>query len=162
MKALKTVAIIFVAMVVVMALMLLYLFMSAEVTVEVTGSKTISAATVSSFNTLKDTVDEETFIGTIYNKPAQWRDAGEYAYVTYTIKVNNGCLVPIEMIEVQVVPQPDDVVQLGNMQDYSLAAKTSGEVSATVLTHSVRSNARELIVSYYVWGISFQQRIVSK
>lgn len=161
MKALKTVAIIFVAMVVVMALMLLYLFMSAEVTVEVTGSKTISAATVSSFNTLKDTVDEETFIGTIYNKPAQWRDAGEYAYVTYTIKVNNGCLVPIEMIEVQIVPLPEDVVQLGNMQEYSLAAKTSGELSASLLTHAGGSPAREMIVSYYVWGISFQERIVA-
>ena len=65
MKALKTVAIIFVALVVVMAMMLVYLFMSAEVTMEVTSSNTISAATVPAFNTLKDTVDEETFIGAV-------------------------------------------------------------------------------------------------
>ncbi len=161
MKALKTVAIIFVALVVVMSLMLLYLFMSAEVTVEVTGSKTISAATVPAFNTLKDSVDEETFIGTIYNKPSHWGNAGEYAYVTYTIKVNNGCLVPIDMLEVQIVPLPEDVVQLGNMQEYSLAAKTSGELSASLLTHAGGSPAREMIVTYYVWGISFRERIIA-
>lgn len=162
MKALKTIMIIFVAMLVVMALLLGYLFLSAEVKVEVTGHQSIIASTVPSFNALKDSIDEQTFVGTVYNVPAAWLDSSEYAYITYQVSVNNGCLVPIEMIEVQVVPQPDDVVQLGNMQDYSLPAKTNGEVSATVLTHSVRSNARELIVSYYVWGISFQQRIVSK
>lgn len=161
MKALKTIAIIFVAILVVMALLLGYLFLSAEVTIDVIGSQSMVASTVPSFNALKDSIDEKTFIGTVYNVPATWLDSSEYAYITYQVSVNNGCLVPIEMIEVQVVPQPTDVVQLGNMQEYSLAPKTSGEVSASVLSHSIRASARELIVSYYVWGVSFQQRIVA-
>ena len=161
MKALKTIAIIFVAILVVMALLLGYLFLSAEVTIDVIGSQSMVASTVPSFNALKDSIDEKTFIGTVYNVPTTWLDSSEYAYITYQVSVNNGCLVPIEMIEVQVVPQPTDVVQLGNMQEYSLAPKTSGEVSASVLSHSLRTSARELIVSYYVWGVSFQQRIVA-
>lgn len=161
MKALKTIAIIFVAILVVMALLLGYLFLSAEVTIDVIGSQSMVASTVPSFNALKDSIDEKTFIGTVYNVPTTWLDSSEYAYITYQVSVNNGCLVPIEMIEVQVVPQPNDVVQLGNMQEYSLAPKTSGEVSASVLSHSLRTSARELIVSYYVWGVSFQQRIVA-
>ncbi len=161
MRILKTVTVIFVAMLLVMCMLFMYLFFSAEVTVEVTGSQSISAATVSSFSALKTSIDEETFIGTIYNKPAKWHGASEYAYVTYNLNVKNGCLVPIEMIEVQIVPLPEDVVQLGNMQEFSLSAKTDGELTASLLTHAGGSPAREMIVSYYVWGISFQQRIVA-
>lgn len=161
MKLLKTVAIIFVAMLLVMCLLFTYLFFSAEVTVEVTGSQSISAAAVPTFSELKSTIDEETFIGTIYNKPDKWRDASEYVYLTYNLNVKNGCLVPIEMIEVQIVPMPNDVVQLGNMQDFSLSAKTDGDLSASLLTTTGVSSAREMIVSYYVWGISFQQRIMA-
>ena len=161
MKVLKSLAIICVALVLVTALLMMYLFMSAEVTVEVVGSQTVSAAEVSSFSTLKNTIDEETFIGTVYNKPSQWHAAEEYAYVTYNLLVKNGCLVPIELVEVQVVPLPEDVVQLGNVQEFSLNPKTEGTLNASLLTHAGGTPAREMIVSYYVWGISFQQRIVA-
>ena len=161
MKVLKSLAIICVALVLVTALLMMYLFMSAEVTVEVVDSQTVSAAEVASFSTLKNTIDEETFIGTVYNKPSQWHAAEEYAYVTYNLSVKNGCLVPIELVEVQVVPLPEDVVQLGNVQEFSLNPKTEGTLNASLLTHAGGTPAREMIVSYYVWGISFQQRIVA-
>lgn len=161
MKVLKSITIICVALVLVTALLMMYLFMSAEVTVEVVGSQMVSAAEVSNFSTLKNTIDEETFIGTVYNKPSQWHAAEEYAYVTYNLAVKNGCLVPIELVEVQVVPLPEDVVQLGNVQEFSLNPKTEGTLNASILTHAGGTPAREMIVSYYVWGISFQQRIVA-
>lgn len=161
MKALKIIAIISVAMLVVMLLMLGYLFLTAEVTVSVVGAETISAERTADFAQHKDALNNETFIGTIYQKPAQWRAPSDYAYVTYTVHVKNGCLVPIELIEVQVVPQPADVAQIGHLQNASLQAKSEGDLSTTILTAAGRSPARELIVSYYVWGVSFQLRTLA-
>lgn len=161
MKALKIIAIISVAMLVVMLLMLGYLFLTAEVTVSVVGAETLSAEGVIDFAQHRNALDNETFIGTIYQQPTQWRASSEYAYVTYTVHVKNGCLVPIELIEVQVVPQPTDIAQIGNLQNATLTAKSEGDLTATILTAAGGNPARELIVSYYVWGVSFQQRTLA-
>ena len=161
MKLLKGLASAMVSMVVVMALMIAYLFLSAEVTVSVVGAETLAAQTAPMFTEHKEGISEETFIGTVYQKPSQWKQPEDYAYVTYTVHVKNGCLVPIEMIEVQVVPQPSDIAQIGNMQNASLKAKTEGDLTATILTSAGGNPARELIVSYYVWGVSFQLRTIA-
>lgn len=162
MKLLKGLAIAMVAMLVVMVLMIAYLFLSAEVTVSVVGAETLSAEATTQFVEHKEGLAEETFIGTVYQKPTQWKQPADYAYVTYTVHVKNGCLVPIEMIEVQVVPQPSDIAQIGNMQNASLSAKTEGDLTATILTSAGGNPARELIVSYYVWGVSFQLRTLAE
>ncbi len=161
MKALKIAAIVAVAMLVVMLLMLVYLYMSAEVTVSVIRTETISAQDTDLFNQHKTALNEETFIGTIYQKPANWRPVSDYAYTTYTVHVKNGCLVPLEMIEVQVVPQPADVAQIGTVQNVTLRAKSEGDLTATILTAENGARAREVIVTYYVWGVSFQLRTVA-
>ncbi len=161
MRALKFAAIAAVAMLVVMLLMLGYLFMSAEVTVSVTGARNSPAATDSRFVEHRTAIDEETFIGTLYNRPDHWKDASQYAYVTYTLHIKNGCLVPIEMIEVQVVPMPTDVAQIGTLQDASLKAKSEGDLTTTILTQATGSPLREMIVTYYVWGVSFQVRTMA-
>ena len=161
MKLLTGLAIAMVSMVVVMALMIAYLFLSAEVTVSVVGAETLAAQTAPMFTEHKEGISEETFIGTVYQKPSQWKQPEDYAYVTYTVHVKNGCLVPIEMIEVQVVPQPSDIAQIGNMQNASLKAKTEGDLTATILTSAGGNPARELIVSYYVWGVSYQLRTIA-
>lgn len=161
MKALKIAAIVAIAMLMVMLLLLGYLFLSAEVTVSVVGAETISAEATPQFAEHKEALNEDTFIGTVYQKPGQWKQPSDYAYVTYTVHVNNGCLVPIEMIEVQVVPQPSDVAQIGNLQNASLKAKSEGDLTATILTSAGGNPARELILSYYVWGVSFQLRTIA-
>ncbi|MBE5794037.1 MAG: hypothetical protein E7323_05075 [Clostridiales bacterium] len=161
MKPLKVCAIAAVAILVVMLLMLGYLFLSAEVTVSVVGAEMVSAEMVPQFAELKESLIEDTFIGTVYQKPSQWKQPADYAYVTYTVHVNNGCLVPIEMIEVQVVPQPSDIAQIGNVQNASLKAKSEGDLTTTILASAGGNPARELIVSYYVWGVSFQLRTIA-
>lgn len=163
MRGLKIGAVAAVSLLTVMLLMLVYLFLTAEVTATVTGSQGISAADqAESFETLKAALDQETFTGTLFQKPEQWKDAGEYVYLTYTVSVNNGCLVPIDMIEVQVVPQPSDILQLGDRQNHSLSPKTSGNVTAVILSPKETHSVREIIVTYYVWGVSFQIKTLSK
>lgn len=161
MKPLKITAIVAVAMLLVMLLMLGYLFLSAEVTVSVVGAVTATADGTELFNEHKEALNEDIFIGTVYQKPTQWKQPSDYAYVTYTVHVNNGCLVPIEMIEVQVVPQPYDIAQVGNMQNATLKAKSEGDLTTTILTSAGGTPAREIIITYYVWGVSFQLRTIA-
>lgn len=162
MRGLKIGAIVAASLLVVMLLMLTYLFLTAEVTVSVVGSEGVSAAEQSeSFDTLKAALDQETFMGTLYQKPDQWKAAEDYVYLTYTISVNNGCLVPIDMIEVQVVPQPTDIMQLADLQPHSLNPKSQGNVTATILAPKDTHPVREIIVTYYVWGVSFQVKTLS-
>jgi hypothetical protein len=85
-------------------------------------------------------------------------DAAEYAFITYTLELSNQCLVPIDMIEIQVIPQDGDVLQIGDFEVHSLQPKTSGIVTATILTLKDNHSVREVLITYYVWGVSFSIR----
>ena len=131
MKALKIGALVMSALLLVMVLMMAYLFMTAEVTAQVVSSVGVSAAEQEGyFSALKTSVDEDTFIGTLYQKPTQWKDASEYVYLQFSVNVHNGCLVPIDMIEIQVVPQPTDILHSYqcpylHMKKYNVSLKDS-------------------------------------
>ena len=109
------------------------------------------------FDQLRAQVQQGTFEGTLFNT-AQMGGAENYAFITYTLTLSNQCLVPVDMVEVQVVPDPADVLQVGDLTVHSLDAKTTGDVKATILTAKDSHAIRELIVTYYVWGVSFTIR----
>lgn len=162
MKALKITALVMSALLLVMVLMMAYLFMTAEVTAQVVSSVGVSAAEQEGyFSSLKKSVEEDTFIGTLYQKPTQWKEAADYVYLQFSVNVHNGCLVPIDMIEVQVVPQPTDILQLRDQQVYSLNPKSDGIFNAAILAPKDTHPVRELVVTYYVWGVSFQIKTLS-
>ena len=162
MKALKIIAIIMVALLLTMLLMMGYLFMTAEVTVEVVSSSGTNAGQqAEDFATLQASLDTNTFMGTIFQKPEQWKSAEDYVYLRFDVKLRNGCLVPIDMIEVQVVPQPTDILQLADHQVHSAEPKQETTVSAMILAPKDTHPVREIIVSYYVWGVSFQVKTLS-
>lgn len=47
------------------------------------------------------------------------------------------------------------MLQMGNEQPKALSAGATGDISATVLTSVESLPVRELIITYYVWGIPF-------
>ena len=156
MRGLKIAAIASVSLLLVMVLMVVYLFLTAEV--RVTGVEVVGVSVAqdpAAFETLKNSVVEETFQGTLYQKPLEWEDPSEYVYLTYTLHIRNDCLVPIDMIEVQVVPQATDILQIGDFSVKSLDAKSEGDLTAQILAPKDTHSVRELIVTYYVWGVSF-------
>ena len=59
------------------------------------------------------------------------------------------------MIEVQVVPQATDILQIGDFTVKSLDPKSEGDLSVRILVPKDTHSVRELIVTYYVWGVSF-------
>lgn len=156
MRGLKIGAIAAVSLLLVMVLMVGYLFLTAEVQVlEITAQGVPAGNDAARFEALKASVDEGTFVGTLYQKPLSWEDADEYIYLNYNVRIRNNCLVPIDMIEVQVVPQSTDILQLGDLGVRSLDAKSEGEMSVLLLAPKDTHSVREMIVTYYVWGVSF-------
>ena len=155
MKGLKYIAIAFVSMLLVMVLLVGYLFLTAKVEVVSISAQGISAANdPARFEAIKSSVEQDTFIGTLYQKPTVWEDASEYVYLTYTLRVRNNCLVPLDMLEVQVVPQSADILQIGDLTVKSLDLKSEGDLTVQILAPKDTHPVREMIVTYYLWGVS--------
>ena len=161
MSGLKMAAIASVSLLMVMVLMVGYLFLTAEVQVVDISSVGIPCSNdPAAFEALKASVSEGTFQGTLFQKPLEWKDASEYVYLTYTIRLRNNCLVPIDMVEAQVVPQSTDILQVGNLDVRSLDLKSDGELTVQVLAPKDTHPVREMIVTYYLWGVSGRVKTV--
>lgn len=155
MKGLKIAAIASVSLLLVMLVLVGYLFLTAEVQVMDVSSQGISAASnIERFEQLKASVIDGTFRGTVYQKPQEWKEASEYVYLTYTIRLRNNCLVPIDMVEAQVVPLSGDILQIGSFNVRSLDLKSEGDLTVQILAPKDTHPVRELIVTYYLWGVS--------
>ena len=162
MRGLKYVAIFMGILLVISLLLVWYFFTTASVSIVAYGAKGVPCAEDrEAFEKIKTALNEETFIGTRFSfEPLG--EAEEYALITYTVRLSNQCLVPIDMIEIQIVPDPTDVAQIGNMAVQSLPAKTQGEFTATVLVPAGSHSVRQIIVTYYVWGAGFDVRTTYK
>lgn len=147
-----------IALVVLTLLLVGYFYATARVSIvayKVEGALATDRA--EQFSQISTELTQGTFQGTVFND-AQLSGPENYAFITYTLRLSNQCLVPVDMVEAQVVPDPKDVLQLGDPTVRSLDAKTVGDITATILTARDSHAIRELIVTYYVWGVSFSIR----
>ncbi|NCB36636.1 MAG: hypothetical protein EOM58_11410 [Clostridia bacterium] len=158
MRILKYVMILMIALVVLSLALVGYFFATAKVSIVHYSANGVPATEQQAvFDTLKTQIAQKSFQGTLF-QTAEPGEAADYAFITYTLRLSNQCLVPIDMVEVQVVPDPADVLQLGDLNVHSLDAKSQGDITATLLTSKNSHSIRELIVTYYVWGVSFSIR----
>ena len=158
MRLLKSAMILFIALLVLAILLVGYFFATANVSIAAFKATGITADTNAAlFADLKSQIEQNALIGTQY-KAETLGDASQYAFITYTLRLNNQCLIPIDMIEVQVVPKANDILQIGDLKVHSLDAKSQGDITATILTTKDSNSIRELIVTYYVWGVSYSIR----
>ena len=155
MRGLKFAAIAAFSLLLVMVVLVGYLFWTAEVQVIDIRAQGMSAADdPAAFEALKASVEQETFYGTLYQKPQEWMDASDYVYLTYKLRIRNNCLVPLDMLEVQVVPQSGDILQIADLKVKSLDLKSEGNMTVTILAPKDTHPIREMIVTYYLWGVS--------
>ena len=159
MRGLRITAIVSASLALVLALFVGYLFHTAQVRVTAVTAKGVSASTEpTTFENLKQAVEEDTFTGTMFHKPTEWRDMEDYVLMDYTLQVQNDCLVSIDMLQVQVSPLSEDVLQVGDFAVHSLDMKSSGEVTVRILTTKEAHPVRDLILTYYVWGVGLTTR----
>jgi len=142
-------------MVVVSLLLVGYLFSTASVNIVAYQAKGATYAEVpEQLEYIKASVENKTFMGTLFSsEPLEAPE--DYVLITYTVRLNNQCLVPIDMIEIQIVPNPTDILQLGDPEIRSLNSKSVGDFTATIMTPKDNHSVREIIITYYVWGVSF-------
>lgn len=162
MRGLKIAAIASFSLLLVMILLVGYLFLTAEVqVVDIQAHGTPASSNPEAFADLKASVENGTFLGTLYQKPLEWKEADEYVYLTYTLRIRNNCLVPIDMVEAQVVPQSTDILQIGDFDIHSLDLKSEGDLTVTILAPRETHSVREMIVTYYLWGVSGSVKALS-
>lgn len=162
MRGLKIAAIASFSLLLVMVLLVGYLFLTAQVQVmDIQVKGTPASADAQAFEKLKQSVLDETFQGTLFQKPLEWKDADEYVYLTYTVRLRNSCLVPIDMVEAQVVPQSSDILQVAQLDVRSLDLKSEGDLTVTILAPKDTHSVREMIITYYLWGVSGSVKALS-
>jgi len=150
--------IVMIALVVLSLALVGYFFATAKVSIAAYKAEGIQATERADlFGQIKQQVAQNAFQGTLF-QTGPLGEADQYALITYTLRLSNQCLVPVDMVEVQVVPDPKDVLQIGDLTVHSLEAKSQGDITATILTAKDSNSIREMIVTYYVWGVSFSIR----
>ena len=138
-----------------------YLFVTAEIEITAVSVQEVSAADDPiAFHSLQNAVAQDTFYGTLYQKPSDWKNPSEYVFLTYTLRVRNNCLVPIDMLEAQVIPRSEDILQTADLQVKSIEAKSEDDLIVRILTPKGTQPSREIIVSYYLWGKSSNVKTV--
>ncbi|MBQ9251219.1 MAG: hypothetical protein IJ188_01110 [Clostridia bacterium] len=110
------------------------------------------------FQGLKDQIEAGTFVGTPFNT-AEVGKAEEYQFYSYTVHVANDTFIKAEVAEVQVTPMNGDVLQLAEENARTIPARGKGTIQATILTKKEMHNVRELMVTYYLWGLPFSARV---
>lgn len=138
-----------------------YLYMTANVTIEGLGvTATEAAAQPDYFADLAAQMDTGALVGTPFVSTALGSPE-EYQFLTFTVRLRNNCFVPADMIEVQVTPMDGDVLQVGDTTVKLLPARSTGDVTATILTAAGMHSVREITVTYYIWGMPFSVKATS-
>ena len=146
-----------------------YLYVSANVTVTGTGCIATDAIDAEdSYNAILDAVAGETFVGTLFSGSgftgaaegkAEERKAEDCQFFTYSLRIRNNSFIPAEAVEIQVTPMTGDILQVGDNVRHDLPARSSDEFQVTMLTGKNTHNVRELVVTWYMWGLPFSTRV---
>ena len=135
-----------------------YLYTTCQITVVDVGAQATAAADQQAlFTELKTQQERGEVIGTSFSKE-ELTAAEDYQFLTYSIRLSNTAFIPADNIEVQVTPMAGDVLQIGDTAVRTLPARSVGDISATILTRKGAQPVRELMVTYYLWGMAFSVR----
>ncbi|MBQ8200733.1 MAG: hypothetical protein IJZ74_03075 [Clostridia bacterium] len=133
-----------------------WLYMTANVVVEATGVTALEAsAQPELFEQLRTQMRLGAVVGTPFIAQGELTNAEDYQFLTYTIRLRNDCYVPADMVELQISPMAGDVLQIGSSVSAALPARGTADATATLLTDVNMHSIREVVVTYYMWGVPF-------
>ena len=136
-----------------------YLYFTANVVITDIDCVAVDAADQEAFfDQLKSQVEEGVFTGTPF-ATGEIGKAADYQFYTYTVRLTNQTFLRLEVAEIQVTPMNGDVLQLAADGPKNVNARSRGSVDATILTGKDNHNVRELVLTYYLWGLPFTERV---
>ena len=118
------------------------------------GTLTPAVEVLGTYNDVLAQLEDETFAGRRFTS-SDFLMPESYAFLTLTVRMKNGGPLPMDYIEIQVVPDPSDVLQLASDHTPTLRGGDTGEMSVVVLTRTGASQERSVKVTYYVLGHPF-------
>ena len=103
------------------------------------------------FDTLRTAVARQSLLGTAL-KTGEIGPAENYSYYIYTLRLKNNCLVPAEMVEMQISPIEADVLFYGDTREIVIPPGGEKDVWCVLVTEGTPHAVRDIYVTYYLWG----------
>lgn len=129
-----------------------YALFNSSLQVEGKGLQVLSAADMpEDFASLQTQIERECVEGALFDQ-SPLLDASQYQFYVYTLRLKNNCLVPAEMVEMQLAPMQGDVLCYDEDTEVVIAPGESRDVWSVLLTNGQSGSVRELTVTYYLWG----------
>lgn len=148
----KTLAVIILVLVLAVSGMLGYALFNTALVVEGKGMQTLSAQSrYEDFAELQRNLEYGTDEATVYGEQLLL-DASEYNFYIYTLRLKNRCLVPAEMVEMQVVGKDGDILSYDDGNQVNISPGASRDVWCVLLTRGTPTPVREIVITYYLWG----------
>ena len=103
------------------------------------------------FDALKTAVQRQSLLGTVL-KTGEIGAAEDYSYYIYTLRLENKCLIPAEMVELQISPISNDELFYCDTKETIIPAGETRDVWCVLLTEGTPHAMRDIYVTYYLWG----------
>lgn len=149
----KTAAIVLIALVLAVGGCLGYALFNTDLRVVGKSLETLPAAErAAQFDALRAAVERQSLLGTVL-KTGEFGPAENYTYYVYTLRLENKCLVPAEMVELQISPLSGDVLFYGDsQQEIVIPAGETRDLWCVLLTEGRPHSVRDIYITYYLWG----------
>lgn len=148
----KTFAIVMAVLVLALSCTLGYALFNTALVVEGKGMQVIPAAQRhEDFAALQKGIENETVTGALFQNEVPM-DAQDYSFYVYTLRLKNNCLVPAEMVEMQLSGTESDILCYDEDARVTIAPGESRDVWCVLLTRGAPSPVREITITYYLWG----------
>ena len=103
------------------------------------------------FDALRAAVAGQSLLGTVL-RSGEMGPAENYRYYIYQLRLENQCLIPAEMVELQIAPLAEDVLFYGDTQETVIPAGETRDVYCVLLTQGAPHPVRDVFITYYLWG----------
>ncbi|MBR3108079.1 MAG: hypothetical protein IKH30_13030 [Clostridia bacterium] len=110
-----------------------------------------AAQRTAEFDALKTAVQRQSLLGTVF-KTGEIGAAEDYSYYIYTLRLENKCFVPAEMVEMQISPIDSDVLFYCDTEEKIIPAGETRDVWCVLLTKGTPHAVRDIYITYYLWG----------
>lgn len=123
--------------------------------VGVAASLTPATEALGTYELVTGQMREGSFYGTVYQE-LEFTYPESYTFVSFTVRMRNRGLLPMDWIRIEVAPEENDILQLAADRTPSLAGGSTADFSTALLCRSGADADRKITLTYYVLGYPFR------
>lgn len=129
-----------------------YCYYGAQMQIEGAAVSRVPATeAMGTLTNVQDRMRDSSFLGVSFRE-AELAEPALYEFQTITLRMKNRGMFPMDWIQFEVQPGVADVLQLPQERTPTLAANSTADFSADILTLSGAELRHTVNISYYVLG----------